>query len=258
MAVAVLLGILYLPAAALKVVVAGIAALGIHECARMILPRHPTSSPLFALLLGVALSCVVMFSPPPHSAALLVAVPIVLIGTFVFYLFRRHSLELVLSQVAMTFLAVTYAGLLLSFLGLIRDLPTGSAWLLIVLATTFSADTAAYAVGHLLGRNKLAPRVSPGKTIEGFVGGLIAATGVAFLSKYIFFREIDAKDCFWVGGIAGLIGPLGDLSESLIKRSVGVKDSGNLIPGHGGILDRVDALLFTSPLVYYYAAFLRG
>jgi phosphatidate cytidylyltransferase len=144
-----------------------------------------------------------------------------------------------------------------SFLGLIRDLPVGAAWLFIVLATTFGADTGAYFFGHLLGKHKLAPRVSPSKTVEGLVGGLIFSIALAFGFKYLIINNFSIRDCLWVGGIAGLVGPIGDLCESLIKRSVGVKDSGDLIPGHGGILDRVDALLFTAPVVYYYAAYIR-
>ncbi len=256
MASLVILGILYLPAEGLKLVVAGLAALGLHECARMILPRHPTSSVAFVIALGTGLALAVMFFPR-YFSVLIVAIPLALMLSFSFYLVKYHALELVLQQVALTLLAVIYGGLLFSFLGLIRDLTSGSAWLLIVLGTTFAADTGAYVSGHLFGRHKLAPRVSPGKTLEGLIGGWIVATGVAFFCKYLFFNEISLSDCLWVGGIAGWVGPLGDLSESLMKRSVGVKDSGNLIPGHGGLLDRVDALLFTSPVVYYYAAYLR-
>ncbi len=256
MAILVVLGILYLPVAAVKMVIAGIAAVVIHEFARMALPRHPSSSPALAIVLGTGLTVALMFKP--QFATLMVALPTVLMITFLFYLFKRHSLELVLNQVATTILCVLYAGMMLAFLGLLLDLPTGSDWLLIVLATTFGADTGAYLVGHLIGRRKLAPRVSPGKTVEGLVGGLLVSVGVALFCKFLFFKALLVRDCIWVGGVVGLIGPLGDLSESLVKRSVGVKDSGDLIPGHGGLLDRVDALLFTSPVVYYYAAYMKA
>ena len=122
-------------------------------------------------------------------------------------------------------------------------------------ATTFNADTGAYFAGHLFGRHKLAPKVSPGKTVEGLVGGIIGSLIAAFLCREIFWEEFRILDCWIVGILVGIIGPLGDLSESLVKRSLGVKDSGQLIPGHGGLLDRLDALLFTAPLVYYYATF---
>src|SRR5262249_21990695 len=123
---------------------------------------------------------------------------------------------------------------------------------------TFGADTGAYITGRLIGRHKLAPHISPGKTVEGVFGGILLSILWAFGCRYIISKDILVKDCWWVGLSVGLVGPLGDLAESLLKRSVGVKDSGHLIPGHGGLLDRIDALLFTSPIVYYYAAYLRN
>ncbi len=249
--------VLFLPPAPIKIVIALLSALGIHEFTRMALPKHPTSSVSLPLLLGTGLSLAIMFGYQ-HWQVLLVAIPLVVMILFVYYLIVDHSLELVLTQISRSFLGIIYAGLLFSFLGLLRDLPSGSAWLFTVLATTFGADTGAYVVGHLLGRHKLAPKVSPAKTVEGFVGGIAASIALAFICKFLIKNNFSNIDCLWIGGIAGVIGPLGDLSESLLKRSVGVKDSGDLIPGHGGLLDRVDALLFTSPIVYYYAAYLRS
>ncbi len=118
------------------------------------------------------------------------------------------------------------------------------------------ADTGAYFTGHLIGKHKLAPLVSPGKTVEGFIGGIVASILAAFFCKFIFWREFAFVPCLILGTLIGIVGPIGDLSESLIKRSVNVKDSGQFIPGHGGLLDRVDALLFTAPTVYYYVKFL--
>ncbi|HCU25585.1 MAG TPA: phosphatidate cytidylyltransferase [Deltaproteobacteria bacterium] len=256
LAATVILLILYLPPFPLKLAIAAIVALAAYECGRMILPPHPTTSLAWAVTLGTALSAAVMFTPHDFPS-LALALPLSLMLVFLFYMFRRGPLEVVLSQIAMTFLTVVYTGLLLSFLGLIRDLPNGSAWLFLVLATTFAADTGAYIAGHLLGRHKLAPHISPGKTVEGLLGGILLSFIAALICKYIISQDILFNDCLWVGIGSGLIGPLGDLSESLLKRSVGVKDSGNLIPGHGGLLDRIDALLFTSPVVYYYAAYLR-
>src|SRR5204863_1393037 len=139
----------------------------------------------FAIFLGTALCLAVMFSPQNYNL-LLITLPLVLIATFAFYLFRHQSLDLVLSQVASTFLAAVYAGLLLAFLGLLRDLPQGSAWLLLVLSTTFGADTGAYFSGRLFGRLRLASRVSSGKILEGLLGGLLASIGVVFLFQFLF------------------------------------------------------------------------
>lgn len=257
MAAAVILLIFFLPPLPLKLVIAVIGALAIHECARMILPPHPSTSLAFPVIAGTIYLALLMFGGP-YIPAFVIGTPLALIATFVFYLFRRHVNELVLSQITATFFTIVYTGLMLSFLGLIRDLPSGAAWLLLVLASTFGADTGAYITGRAIGKHKLAPHVSPGKTIEGLIGGIGLSIVAALVCRLLIPGDLTKADCLWVGFAVGLIGPLGDLSESMLKRSVGVKDSGNLIPGHGGLLDRIDALLFTAPFVYYYASYLRG
>ncbi|HKY62712.1 MAG TPA: phosphatidate cytidylyltransferase [bacterium] len=257
LAAVVILLIFFLPPLPLKLVIAGIGALAIHECARMILPPHPTTSMAFPVIAGTLYLAFLMLGQP-HLPAFTIGTPVVLVATLVFYLFRRHVNEVVLSQVTATFFSILYAGLMLSFLGLIRDLPSGASWLLLVLASTFGADTGAYLVGRTIGKHKLAPHVSPGKTIEGLIGGTGLSVVAALITRLLIPGDLSVGDCVWVGLAVGFIGPLGDLSESMLKRSVGVKDSGNLIPGHGGLLDRIDALLFTAPFVYYYASYLRG
>lgn len=249
--------IFVLPPLPLKMVIVLIGAVAIHECARMILPPHPSTSMAFPVVVGVLYMSLLMFGQA-YFPVFVVGTPLVLMATFVFYLFRRHVIDVVLGQIATTFFTVVYAGLMLSFLGLIRDLPSGAAWLLLVLACTFGADTGAYLVGRVIGKHKLAPHVSPGKTIEGLFGGVALSIVAALVCRLLIPGDLSVRDCLWVGAAVGFIGPLGDLSESMLKRSVGVKDSGNLIPGHGGLLDRIDALLFTAPFVYYYATYLRG
>jgi phosphatidate cytidylyltransferase len=129
------------------------------------------------------------------------------------------------------------------------------AWVLAVVLSTWAGDSAAYLAGRAFGRHKLAPVVSPGKTIEGALGGLLAAV---LVSAAVF--GMSGALPIWagalVGGVIGVCGQIGDLSESFLKRQAGVKDSGNLIPGHGGMLDRVDALLFAFPaaLLMYWVA----
>ncbi len=256
MALVVALGVYYLPPYLVKVAIILLAGIGSYECARMLLPKHPSSSVALSSFLGAALTAIMVFWPHNFSV-LTVAIPVILMVTLVFYLFRQPTLDLAVTQICRTLFTVLYVGMMLSFLGFLLDLPQGWAWLLLVLATTFAADTGAFFAGRYLGRHKLAPRVSPAKTLEGLFGGLTLSIAVAFFFKYTIFKSISVGDCIWVGGISGLIGPLGDLAESMIKRSVGVKDSSQLIPGHGGLLDRVDALLFTSPVVYWYAVHIR-
>ncbi len=161
-------------------------------------------------------------------------------------LLRRFGLMpwLLASLSVATFLA---AGLAL------RDLDNGLAWLSYAILITFASDTAAYAVGRLVGRHRLAPTISPGKTWEGTVGGIIGAAAVS--AVFAWFIELDSLPLMaatLLGAGLSVLGQLGDLTESWLKRKAGVKDSGNLLPGHGGILDRLDSLLPILPAVFVY------
>lgn len=124
------------------------------------------------------------------------------------------------------------------------DTGRGLGWLLVAVFVTWMTDTGAYLVGRSIGRRKLLPRVSPNKTVEGAAGGLAAALGSTILCTWAFGLDVKPELAAMIGLGLGTIGMLGDLAESTLKRHAGVKDSGTLIPGHGGILDRVDALLF--------------
>ena len=135
----------------------------------------------------------------------------------------------------------------------LRSTDDGLAWLSYAILITFASDTAAYAVGSLIGRHRLAPSISPGKTWEGAVGGIIGAAVAS--AVFAWFIELDALQLFAaipLGAGLSLLGQLGDLAESWLKRKAGVKDSGNLLPGHGGILDRLDSLLPILPAVLVY------
>lgn len=152
--------------------------------------------------------------------------------------------------------SIPYAGLLAAVVGL-RSLPEGIVWTLLALAMTWGNDTGAYFAGLGFGKNKLYPLVSPNKTWEGFAGGMIVSILMVWIVR-LFEPSLTWIDVIVLGGGAGILGPLGDLSESMIKRAYGVKDSGRLIPGHGGIFDRIDALLFIAPWTWAYLSFLRG
>ena len=128
----------------------------------------------------------------------------------------------------------------------------GVMWIFTLLVTVAACDTGAFYAGTYLGKHKLCPSVSPGKTIEGFVGGMAAALVAGFIMKGLFLPELSWFFCLLLFPLAGAVGPLGDLFESAMKRASGIKDSGHLIPGHGGILDRIDALLFVAPLFYLF------
>ncbi|TAK61833.1 MAG: hypothetical protein EPO24_05490, partial [Bacteroidetes bacterium] len=125
-----------------------------------------------------------------------------------------------------------------------------------VYAMIWLCDSAAYYVGSAMGKHKLFPRVSPNKSWEGAIAGFIFAVVAAVGAKYLFLEYLHLNEAIILGAIVGVFGQIGDLFESLLKRDAGVKDSSNLIPGHGGVLDRFDSLLFVSPIVYFYLDFI--
>jgi len=116
----------------------------------------------------------------------------------------------------------------------------------------FAGDTGAYYTGRALGRKRLAPRVSPGKTVEGAIGGLLGNVVAALIAHFTFFPELKIVHAIPLALVMGVLGITGDLCESMLKRGARAKDAGNLIPGHGGLLDRLDSMLFNAPLLYYF------
>ena len=152
--------------------------------------------------------------------------------------------------------ALIYGGTGTTAIAALRNLPDGGSWVVAALAITWGNDTSAYFAGRFLGKHKLYPEVSPNKTWEGFAGGLFGSVACLFIMKASVFPSLRVVDCLVVGLIGGLFGPAGDLCESMLKRAYGVKDSGTLLPGHGGMLDRIDALLFNAPVVLLYVQFI--
>jgi phosphatidate cytidylyltransferase len=152
-----------------------------------------------------------------------------------------------------TLLGVVWVGAGLGFLLLVRDIPDHGFWaVMAVLFTVFAADTAAFFVGRAVGRHKMAPAISPGKTWEGFVGGVVAAMVVAFVVLYQDRDEfLSMPETLLLGAVVALAAVFGDLFESAVKRDLEVKDSGKLLGGHGGMLDRLDALLWAGPAAYF-------
>lgn len=158
---------------------------------------------------------------------------------------------------AMAFWGILYTAGLAGFVLAIRLLPDGLMLTLFLFFVIWAADICAYLIGRKIGKRPLAPRISPKKTVEGFLAGVLAGTLMG--AVLMFFSPLPFLG--WRGGgllgaLCGLAGALGDLSQSALKRSVGAKDSGNLLPGHGGILDRFDSLLFAAPLYYFCLYFL--
>lgn len=156
---------------------------------------------------------------------------------------------------ASTLFALMYVGWLLGYGIMLHALVNGAALVLFLVGITWAGESAAYLVGSAIGRHPLAPRISPRKTIEGSVAQVVVSLGAAVGLGAWWFPECGMVTTVVAGALIGLVGQVGDLAESVVKRSAGVKDTGTLIPGHGGVLDRIDSLLFTAPLFYYYWIF---
>lgn len=177
-------------------------------------------------------------------------------SVFFSFLLRIKDEAYDLSPVGKAMGGVVYIPLLLSYFIALRHAANGSLWISLALAIAFGGDIAAYYAGTMLGRRKLLPLVSPGKTVAGAVGGYAGSILGALLFQQLFFTQVPAVHVLVLGIAGSTLGQLGDLCESAVKRTAGVKDSGSLLPGHGGLLDRLDSIAFIIPFVYYYQRFL--
>jgi phosphatidate cytidylyltransferase len=173
---------------------------------------------------------------------------------------RRGELDVTVPSAAATLLGAAYLGALggsLAGLRLLSPLQAGPSRLLLLLGIVMGSDTASFFVGHAVGRRRLAPRLSPKKTVEGALGGLLGGVLGAVGVKWGILESMPAAHAVVLGLLGSALGQAGDLFESLLKRWAGVKDSGTVFPGHGGMLDRLDSLLFAAPLLYYYFWWMR-
>ena len=204
---------------------------------------------------GVVLSVLVFFSAALLPGSFGVPAILVCILLSVFHVLPgaadppekvRRAATLCLGAVSVGGLLSTYPRTLL--------LPRGEHWVLLGILAVAAGDTMAYFTGRAIGRRKLAPAVSPNKTVEGAAGGLLGSVAFAALYAHGFLPGVPAGYAAAAGGAVGIFGQAGDLFESLIKRAAGVKDSGSLLPGHGGILDRADGILGAGPVLYLFAA----
>ncbi len=191
--------------------------------------------------------------------------------TCLFELFRKDQKNAIY-HISTTVFGVTYVGWLMSHLILLMEMPSvishhtyynifhfvireGTSFAFLPFALTWINDTFAFFIGRKFGKHPFFHKISPKKTVEGVIGGGIFAIIGAFIYRYIYGSYLSPFDCIALGGLVAILAPLGDLTESMFKRDIDIKDSSNTIPGHGGILDRFDSLLFTAPVIYYYLRF---
>ena len=205
----------------------------------------------YAISIGILVGALVAGAA---SVVVLVSLNLILSGIISVFMYRTNPavVEVIQKQA----MGVVYIPLSLSFLVVIRHGPEGMTWIFLLLAIIFAGDISAFYVGSYFGRHKLSPAISPGKTIEGAVGGLAANLLAGAVGKSLFLPAVAWGPVLIFFLVAGIAGQAGDLFESEMKRSSKIKDSGGLLPGHGGFLDRIDALLFASPVAYLFIVFI--
>ena len=239
------------------VVIAVVCLRALWEYYRMVLPTAGGGGRQGLLLWGYAIAAAVIGAAYLDALEWMCGLMILnLMGCALISIKRFRTDALILDAVFKQVLGVGYVAILLACLVLIRNGSDGPAWIYWVLLVVFAGDTGAFYVGTYWGRHKLAPAVSPGKTIEGAVGGLAFNLAVGSLFKYLVMPAPSWGPSLLLFISMGAAGQVGDLFESQIKRSCNIKDSGSLLPGHGGLLDRIDALLFAAPVAYFFKEYI--
>ncbi len=208
---------------------------------------------------GIALSLLIVSAAASGDFTwLAAAVTAAFVISFLFFLFRIGTPEIDLSLLGKAVLGFIGLPLLIAHLILVRNLPDGIIWIFLVFLTGVVGDVSAFYVGRKFGKRKLMPNVSPAKTREGAVASIAGSLIFGLVYRYFLLPEVSIGHMVVISAVANILCQLGDLSESAIKRSAGAKDSGFIFPGHGGVLDRLDAFLFSAPFVYYYKILVIG
>lgn len=252
--------ILYAPPWAFALFVGVCAILGVAEYMDMAFAGRPLDRWLFIAVGSVAVVAWTLrglgrVGPPAVELELTGAgVALPLVAGFVWILLSRRDFEAGLVDLGRAMVGVLFAGFLLVHFIWLQALPDGPYWVIFVVMTAMAGDSSGYFVGHAIGRHKLVPRISPGKTVEGAFGILGGNLLAGVVAKLLLLPGLGWTEALVLAAAQGTLGQLGDLCESVIKRTYGTKDSGRLFPGHGGILDRVDSLVFPVAGVYYYVA----
>lgn len=250
-AIPLLVGIIFfVPHGVFAAFVGAIAALGIVEYAGLLGAQRP-SAHTPALLVGGLLTAAasVADGPGPWTAA---GVAGATIAGLAIAAARADDCGRAVGDLGLALVGALWVGFLLPHFIWLRALPDGPGWVGFVVAVVMAGDSTGYFVGRAWGRHKLAPKLSPGKTVEGAAGILAGAVAGGCLARAVWLHSASWAEVALLGLAMGAVGQVGDLAESMIKRAFGAKDSGGIFPGHGGVLDRIDSMLFPAVLVFYY------
>ena len=225
----------------------------IYETVNMIFEKNILDLKIFAGFYGFFI-----FFTNMYFAKNLVSYLIIAVIFFVIYFLFRFSYETLaegknkhFGKISALFFIITYLSLFLSYIPKLRSVPNGLLWMIMLMTSVWLGDTGAYLVGRKIGKTPLTP-ISPKKTIEGSLAGILFSVITVFIFRFATLKTLDTVDCITLGILGGLLGQTGDLLESFIKRSFNKKDSGTIMPGHGGAFDRFDGVIFSAPFFYFY------
>ena len=244
--------IIFGPPYAMYVVVSVVAILGLHEFYTLTLPKQALHGKIGGILMGTVLCGVFQWA---HYEMVVATMGVIVVVLFVSHILLSQELSTLPNWIATAFFGIVYVPFLLSHVILINKLPQGPLWVLMLSVTVWTGDTFALVAGSRWGKHKLSPHISPKKTVEGLLGGLAGSMVVAGLLRVLFLKNLPWSHTPILASSILLLGQIGDLGESMIKRAVNAKDSSGLIPGHGGVLDRLDSFLFSAPFLYYYVLY---
>lgn len=232
-------------------VITGISLIGLFELYRAV-GMEKTLPALLGYISSIVIDILILDNGYEYLLLWLVLTLIVMMASYVLA-YPRYDSE----QMTMLFFGLIYVTVMLSFVFKVRFLENGILFVWLIFIGAWGSDTCAYCVGKLCGKHKLPSELSPNKTMEGCAGGILGAALIGFLFALAFFKN----QAYWwqfalIGGVSSVISQIGDLTASAIKRNHDIKDYGKLIPGHGGILDRFDSIIFIAPIVYYLVVFM--
>jgi phosphatidate cytidylyltransferase len=239
--------------------VLGFGGAGLYEFMRAALPADQGAQRALGTVLGLFMLCCVFAESRLQPAGrgqgpYLIAAGCIIscVALFVYSILNTREITRTVSRMAVTLFGIFYVGLFFSYLLLLYAEQRGPLLVMFLLCVTWGGDAAAYFIGTWKGRHPLCPRISPKKTIEGAAGGLLGSMAAALICHALFLKGPAAPVILAAGAGINIMNQLGDISESLLKRAFGIKDSGALFPGHGGVLDRIDSILFAAPFFYYW------
>lgn len=237
--------------------VSAVAVVTLWEYYRIVFAEHSPKVPFFYSLWGYLFAAAIPVTVA-HSGFNAVAALLVLcfLGAAAMSIFRFAKTQDAPIVALKQFFGIIYIPFLLSFAVLLYNDPDGVHWIILLMLVVVGSDTGAYYAGRTMGKHKLCPAVSPKKTVEGAIGGLVAAMLLSAVYSVLFLNKVSLPAAICLALVVGAVGQAGDLFESEFKRAAGVKDSSGLLPGHGGFLDRIDALLFAAPAAYLFKEYL--